>query len=91
MRVCVRFRIEDYAGLRSTILTAGLVLKNAAEAVQLSNMMRILPQSGGERRLVVSGISVFGQNIHRLRQAHVIVFSEKTQTTYVHEWNFNAL
>ena len=51
MRVCVRFRIVNYAGMRSTTLAVG----NAADAVQLSNMMRILPQSVGERKLLVSG------------------------------------
>ena len=55
MRVCVRFRIVNYAGMRSTTLAVGLVLRNAADAVQLSNMMRILPQSVGERKLLVSG------------------------------------
>ena len=55
VRVCVRFRIGDYAGMRSTTLPVGLLLRNAADAVQLSNTMRILPQSVGERRLLVSG------------------------------------
>ena len=55
MRVCVRFRIVNYAGMISTTLVVLLVLRNAADAVQLSNMMRILPQSVGERRLLVSG------------------------------------
>ena len=41
--------------MRSTTLAVGLVLRNAADAVQLSNMMRILPQSVGERKLLVSG------------------------------------
>ena len=51
----MRFRIVNYAGMRSTTLAVGLVLQNAADAVQLSNMMRMLPQSVGERRLLVSG------------------------------------
>ena len=55
MRVCVRFRIGDYAGMTSTTLAVGLVLRNAAGAVQLSNMMRILPLSVVERKLLVSG------------------------------------
>ena len=55
MRVCVRFRIVNYAGMRSTTLAVGLVLRNVADAVQLSNMMRILPQYVGEWRLLVSG------------------------------------
>ena len=55
MRVCVCFRIGDYAGVRSISLAVGPVLRNAADAVQLSNMMRILPQSVVERKLVVSG------------------------------------
>ena len=54
MRVCVRFRIVNYAGMRSTTLAVGLVLRNVADAVQLSNMMRILPQYVGEWRLLVS-------------------------------------
>ena len=53
--VCVRFRIVNYAGMRSTTLVVGLVLRNVADAVQLSNMMRILPQYVGEWRLLVSG------------------------------------
>ena len=55
MRVCVRFRIVNYAGMISTTLVVLLVLRNAADAVQLSNMMRILPQSVGERKLMASG------------------------------------
>ena len=55
MRVCVRFRIVNYAGMRRTTLAVGLVLRNAADAVQSSNTMRILPQSVGERKLLVSG------------------------------------
>ena len=51
----MRFRIGDYAGMTSTTLAVGLVLRNAAGAVQLSNMMRILPQSVVERKLLVSG------------------------------------
>ena len=55
MRVCVRFRIGDYAGMRSTTLAVGLVLRSAAEAAQISNMMRLLPQSVVERKQLVSG------------------------------------
>ena len=55
VRVCVRFRIGDYAGMTSTTLAVGLVLRNAAGAVQSSNMMRILPLSVVERKLLVSG------------------------------------
>ena len=51
MRVCVRFRIVNYAGMRSTTLAVGLVLRNVADAVHL----RILPQYVGEWRLLVSG------------------------------------
>ena len=41
-----KFRLfRDYADMKSTALAVGLVLQNAAAAVQLSNMMRILPQS----------------------------------------------
>ena len=72
----MRFRIVNYAGMISTTLVVLLVLRNAADAVLLSNMMRILPQSVGERRLLVFGISFFGENIHRSLQAHLIVFSE---------------
>ena len=43
VRVRMRFRIVNYPGMRSTTLAVGLVLRNAADAVQLSNMMRILP------------------------------------------------
>ena len=39
----------------STTLVVLLVLRNAADAVQLSNMMRSLPQSVGDRRLLVLG------------------------------------
>ena len=50
-----KFRLfRDYANMKSTTLAVGLVLQNAA-AVQLSNMMRILPQYVGEWRLLVSG------------------------------------
>ena len=51
----MRFRTVNFAGMRSTTLAVGLVLKNAADAVQLFNMMRILPRSVGERKLLVSG------------------------------------
>ena len=54
-RVCVRFRIVNYAGMRSTNLAVGLVLRKAVDAVQLSNMMRSLRQSDGERKLLVLG------------------------------------
>ena len=79
MRVCVRFRIVNYAGMISTTLVVQLVLRNAADAVQLSNMMRIWPQSVVERKLVVSG--------------SLVLWTEypQTQTTYEHEWNFNDL
>ena len=55
MRVCVHFWIVNYVGVRSTTLAVGLVLRNAADAVQSSNTIRILPQSVGERKLLVSG------------------------------------
>ena len=55
VRVHVRFRTVNFAGMRSTTLAVGLVLRNAADAVQLFNMMRILPRSVGERKLLVSG------------------------------------
>ena len=55
MHTCVSACAGDSAGMRSTTLAVGLVLRNAADAVQLSNMMRILPQSVGERKLLVSG------------------------------------
>ena len=58
MRVCVCFRIGDYAGVRSISLTVGPVLRNAADAVQLSNMMRLLPQSASERKVLASGTRV---------------------------------
>ena len=51
----MRFRIVKYAGMRSITLAVGLVLRNVADAVQLSNMMGILPQSAGELKLMVSG------------------------------------
>ena len=51
----MRFRIVDYAGMRSTTLAVGRVLRNVADAVQLSNMMRIVAPSVGERNLLVSG------------------------------------
>ena len=59
MRVCVCFRIVNYAGMISTTLVVLLVLRNAADAVQLSNMVRILPQSVGERKLLLSGSLAF--------------------------------
>ena len=41
-----KFRLfRDYADMKSITLAVGLVLQNAAAAVQLSNMMRNLPQS----------------------------------------------
>ena len=43
------------SGMRSTTLAVGLVLRSATDAVQLSKMLRILPQSVGARRLLVSG------------------------------------
>ena len=55
VRVCVPFRIVNHAGMRSTTLAVGLVLRSATDAVQLSKKLRILPQSVGARRLLVSG------------------------------------
>ena len=51
----MRFWIVNYVGVRSTTLAVGLVLRSAAEAAQLSNMMRLLPQSVVERKQLVSG------------------------------------
>ena len=56
--VCVRLRIRHYAGIRSSTLAVGLVLRNAADALQLSNMMRSLPQSVVRRNLLIP-ISLF--------------------------------
>ena len=58
VRVRWRFWIGDYAGVRNTTLAVGPVLRNAADAVQSSNMMRLLPQSASERKLLVSGSRV---------------------------------
>ena len=57
-RVCVCLRSVHYAGIRSSTIAAGLVLRNAADAVQLSNMMRSLPQSVVRRNLLIP-ISLF--------------------------------
>ena len=51
-------RSVHYAGIRSSTIAAGLVLRNAADAVQLSNMMRSLPQSVVRRNLLIP-ISLF--------------------------------
>ena len=55
MRVSFRFQIVNYAGTRSITLAVGLVLRNAADAVHLSSMVRILPQPVGDQRLLVLG------------------------------------
>ena len=85
----MRFRNVNYAGMRSTTLAEGLVLRNAADAVQLSNVMRILPQSVGEGKLLAWGS--LAKITRRSLQTHLMVISECTQTTYVQEWNFNAM
>ena len=51
----MRFWIVNYVGVRSTSLAVGLVLRNAADAVQCFNKLRISPRSVGERKLLVSG------------------------------------
>ena len=58
VRVYVRFRIGDYAGVRNTTLAVRTVLRNAADAVLSSTMMRILHQSVGERRLVLGSLAL---------------------------------
>ena len=46
MRVCVRFRIVSYAGIRSTTLAVALVLRNAADDAQLASICR-RPETAG--------------------------------------------
>ena len=54
----MRLRIGPYAGRGRSTLAVGLVLRSAADAVQLSNMMRSLPQSVVRPNLQIS-ISLF--------------------------------
>ena len=55
----MRFWIVNYISVRSTTLVVGLVLRNAADAVLSSTMMRILHQSVGERRLVLGSLALW--------------------------------
>ena len=81
---CLRVHARVYArALRSSTLAVGLVLRNAADAVQSSFMMRSLPHSVVRQNLLIL--------IRSLLHARLMVFLGWMETTYMHEWNINAL
>ena len=83
MRVCVLLRHGHHAGMRSIPLAAGLVLRNATDAVQLSKMMRILPQSVVELKLLISGSLFFLPEYAQIATSTLDV-SFWIDATYVH-------